>query len=66
MNKLSKRLGKLESIFNPKRLKVVRVIQEIGETQEQALERERIKDLENTFLIIRKIIEPKPLMESAT
>jgi len=64
MNKLSKRLGKLENTMNPKPKRIVRVIQEIGETQEQALEREGIKDLETTLLIVRKIIEHKPLMEN--
>ncbi len=64
MNRLGKRIEKLESIINPKPRRIVRVIQEIGETQGQALEREGITDLENTFLIVHKIIEPKPLMEN--
>jgi len=65
MNRITKRIEKLESIINPKPRRVIRVIQNIGETLEQALEREGIKDLENTFLIVRKIIEHKPLMENA-
>ena len=64
MNKLSKRLEKLENIMNPNPRRIVRVIQNIGETLEQALDREGIKDLETTFLIVRKIIEHKPLMEN--
>ena len=66
MSNLNKRIEKLENIINPKPRRIFRIIQEIGETQEQALEREGITDLENTFLIVHKIIEPKPLMESAT
>jgi len=65
MNKLSKRLEKLENIINPDPRRIVRVIQNIGETLEQALERDGIKDLENTFLMVRKIIEHKPLMEKS-
>ena len=61
MSKLSKRLEKLESIMNPNPKRIVRVIQEIGEMQEQALERAGIKDLENTLLIVRIIVEHKPL-----
>lgn len=57
MNRLSNRLLKLESVINPKRLKVVRVIQAVGETEGQVLKSEGIKDLENTYLIVRKIIE---------
>jgi len=64
MNRITKRIEKLESIINPKPRRIVWVIQEMGETQEQALEREGITDLENTFLIVHKIIEPKPLMEN--
>jgi len=64
MNKLSKRLEKLENIMNPDPRRVVRVIQKICETEDQALERAGVKDLENTFVILRKIIEPKPLMEN--
>ena len=66
MNKLIKRLEKLESIMNPDPRRIVRVIQKIGETLEQALERDGIKELKNTLLIVRKIIEHKPLMENAT
>ena len=64
MNRITKRIEKLESIINPKPRRIVRIIQNIGETKEQALEREGITDLENTFLIVHKIIEPKPLMEN--
>ncbi len=56
MNKLSKRLEKLENIMNPDPRRIVRVIQNIGEPLEQALEREGIKDLENSFLIVQKIV----------
>ena len=61
MSKLSKRLEKLESIMNPNLKRVVRVIQKIGETEDQALERAGVKDLENTVLIVRIIVEHKPL-----
>ena len=66
MNKISKRIEQLENVLNPNPRRIVRVIQDIGETLEQALERDGINDLENTLLIVRKIIEYKPLMESAT
>ena len=61
MNKLSKRLEKLENIMNPDPRRIVRVIHKIGETEDQALERAGVKDLENTLLIVRKIVEHKPL-----
>lgn len=65
MNRLSKRIEELENTMNPNPRRMVRVIQNIGDTLEQALEREGIKELENTFLIVRKIIEHKPLMKNA-
>jgi len=61
MNKLNKRLEKLENIMNPDPRRIVRVIHKIGETEDQALERAGVKDLENTLLIVRKIVEHKPL-----
>ena len=64
MNRLGKRIEQLENLMNPNPKRIVRVIQNIGETLEQALERDGIKDLETTFLIVRKIIEHKPLMEN--
>jgi len=64
MNRLGKRIEQLENVLNPNPRRIVRVIQNIGETLEQALDREGIKDLETTFLIVRKIIEHKPLMEN--
>ncbi len=64
MNRLGKRIEQLENVLNPNPRQIVRVIQEIGETLEQALDREEIKELETTFLIVRKIIEHKPLMEN--
>jgi len=65
MNKLGRRLEKLENKINPPApMKRISVIQKIGETLEQALERDGIKDLENTFLIVNKIVEHKALMEN--
>ncbi len=68
MNKLSKRLEKLESIMNPNPKRVVRVIQEVGETEAQALERVGLssEDLDVTFVILRKIIEPNKESEMVT
>jgi len=64
MNRLGKRIEQLENVLNPNPIRVVRVIQKIGETLDQALERDGINDLENTLLIVRKIVEHKPLMEN--
>ncbi len=61
MDKLSKRIEQLENIMNPNPRRIVRVIQKIGETEDQALERAGVKDLENTLLIVRIIVEHKPL-----
>ena len=63
MNKLTKRIEKLENILTTEPMRIVRIIQNIGETEEQALEKEGITDLENIFLIIRKIIDHKPRAE---
>ncbi len=62
MNRLGKRIEQLENVLNPNPIRVVRVIQKIGETLDQALERDGINDLENTLLIVRKIVEQKLLM----
>ncbi len=64
MNRLGKRIEQLEKVLNPNPRRIVRVIQKIGETLDQALERDGINDLENTLLIVRKIVEHKPLMEN--
>ena len=60
MSKLNKRLERLEIAANPPRpTKAVRVIQEVGETEAQAIERAGIEDQENTSVILRQIVEPK-------
>ena len=67
MNKINKRLKKLESIINPQwPARMVRVIQGIRETEGQAFERAGLSqdDLGDTFVIIRKIIEPKTSIEA--
>ncbi len=61
MSKLSKRLKKLENIISPPQpKKCVRVIQHVGETQEQAIGRAGITDPEGPKIWIIRAIRPSP------
>ncbi len=59
MNKLDKRLAKLENIISPLQpKKYVRVIQEVGATQEQAIAKAGITDPEGSKIWIIRLIMP--------
>ncbi len=59
MTKLSKRLEKLENIISPPQPKKnVRVIQKVGETQEQAIAKAGITDPEGSKIWIIRLIMP--------
>lgn len=64
MSKLSKRLEKLENIISPpKPKKYVRVIQKVGETQEQAIAKAGITDPEGSKIWIIRLVAPKPKLQ---
>jgi len=59
MSKLTKRLEKLETIISPPQPKrYVRVIQEVGETQEQAIAKAGITDPAAFNIWIVRLIRP--------
>ncbi len=66
MSKLTKRLEKLESILSPpKRKKWKMVIQEVGETQEQAIARAGVTDPRAFNIWIIRLVAPKPRQQLA-
>jgi len=59
MSRLSKRLEILENIISPpQQMKYVRVIQKVGETQEQAIAKAGITDPEAFNIWIIRLIMP--------
>ena len=69
MNKIAKRIKKLEDTILEPQGKVVQVIQGLGETKEEAIARAGLtqKNLDDARLIIwRKIVSPKLRLNNVT